>query len=146
MNVLANPLLPVRSKDIPNPESFPVGCGGTGRAKNVLLGTGAGLAGVVCQFRFVTVILADNGVVLPLAEALTDTVPPVTIAPDHVLLAFPLVTVLFLESVNFQLEKVAPLGAWLTLQVALLPRVTEEGQLRVMTFIGPLPNAMQDPP
>jgi hypothetical protein len=63
----------------------------------------------------------------------------VTTVPDHELFVLLLVTVLLLESVNFQPEKVAPVGALLTLQVALLPRVTEEGlQLSVGTLTPPL--------
>ena len=62
---------------------------------------------------------------LPGAETITLTVPVVTIVPDHVLEVWLLVTVLLLESVNFQLEYVAPDGALLMLQVTLLPRVTD---------------------
>jgi hypothetical protein len=80
-------------------------------------------------------MLADS-VVFP--ETVTDAVPPVTIVPAHELLVLALVTVLFLESVNFQPEKVAPVGALVTLQVALLPRVTEEVQLSFITLSPPV--------
>ena len=73
----------------------------------------------------------------PEAETWTLTVPPLTIIPDHELVVCVLVTVLLLESVNFQLENVAPVGAPFTLHVTLPPRATEEGvQLSVATLAG----------
>lgn len=92
---------------------------------------------MLCQFRLFTVMLADSGVDLPPAETVTETVPLVTIVPDHELAVLVLVTVLLLESVNFQPEKVAPVGALLTLQVTLPARVTDAGQLSVMTLSAP---------
>src|SRR5260370_4905104 len=122
----------------PKPEFAPDCTGGTGRARKVPLGTCAGDAGLVCQLRLVTVTLADSGVDLPPAETVTETVPPVTIVPDHELFVLLLVTVLLLESVNFQPEKVAPVGALPTLQVMLPARATDDGQLRFITLSPPL--------
>lgn len=78
---------------------YPDVFGGIGRVKKVPLLTSVGEAGFVCQFRAVTVILAESGVPL----AITLTVPPATIVPDHVLtLLLPLLeTTLLLVSVNF---------------------------------------------
>jgi len=97
----------------------------------VPLGFSAGEAGPVCQFRFVTAKDAVGvTVLLPEAETVTLTVPPVTTVPDQELtLLLPvIVTVLLLESVNFQLENVAPEGALFTVQVVLLPRVIDDGE------------------
>ena len=105
---------------------------------NVPFDTSAGDAGFECQLRFVTVTVADSGVELPPAETVTKTVPLVTIVPDHELFVLLLVTVLLLESVNFQPEKVAPVGALLTLQVMLPARVTDDGQFSFITLAGPL--------
>jgi hypothetical protein len=123
----------------PKPESLPDCAGGTGRTRKVPLGTCAGDAGFVCQLRLVTETVADNGEDWPPLETFTETVPPVTIIPDHELAVLPLVTVLLFASVNFQLEKVAAVGALLTLQVALSPRVTEDGQLSFITLPWALP-------
>ena len=93
----------------------------------------------MCQFRLLTVICAV-GVMEPpsVVFTVTLTVPPVTICPDQELLVLLLVTVLPLESVNFQLPKVAPLGP-LAVQVVVPPRVTDEGeQLTVITLSLPL--------
>src|ERR1700686_3310802 len=56
----------------------------------------------------------------------TETVPPVTITPDHVLLV-PLPLTVFVPSLNFQLENVLPDGP-VAVQVTLPPRVTCEGE------------------
>lgn len=86
--------------------------------------------------RAVTVMVAEGvDVLLPLAT-LTLTVPLVTTTPDHELdVPLPL-TVLLFESLNCQFEKVAPDGGLFTVQVALLPRVTDEGEhVRLMTLV-----------
>ena len=85
--------------------------------------------------RAVTVILALS-IVLP---AVTWTAPPVTIVPAQELkLLLPLLdNTVLLRSVNVQLEKTMPVGAPVTLQVALPPRATEEGQLSFMTLSPP---------
>jgi len=88
--------------------------------------------------RLLTEMDVDRGVDLPPDVTATVTVPLVTIVPDHELVVPVPLTVLLPESVNFQPEKVAPVGALLTLQVTLPPRVTDEGeQLSVMTVAPP---------
>src|SRR5271169_3324908 len=96
----------------------------------VPLGTSTGEAGLVCQFRLVTVMLADFSPAL----VITLAVPLVTIVPDHVRLPVLVdrVTLLPWPSVKDHWDAV-PL---LTVQVAVAPRVTDEEQLRVMTLIG----------
>jgi len=87
--------------------------------------------------RAVTVMGAVSWV--PAARTLT--VPVVTTTPDQELVVPEPLTVLLLllESVNFQLENVAPDGGLFTVQVVLLPRVTDEGeQVSFMTLSSPL--------
>src|SRR5438128_2074578 len=80
-----------------------------------------------------------TGLPLPPGVTVTLTVPPVTIVPGQELLELLLVTVLLLESVNFQFENPAPVGAPFKLHVVLLPRVTDDGeQLRLMVSPGAL--------
>jgi hypothetical protein len=89
--------------------------------------------------RAVAVTLADTVVELPPAT-FTLTVPPVTMAPDQELVVPEPLTMLLLESLNCQLANVAPEEALFTVQVVLLPRVTDDGeQLSVMTLTPPLP-------
>jgi hypothetical protein len=105
-----------------------------------LFGSGVGDTAVNAKLlRAVTVTGAVRVAGLPPeAETWTLTLPLLTIVPDHELVVCVLVTVLLLESVNFQLENVAPVGAPLTLHVTLLPRVTEEGvQLSFATLSPP---------
>lgn len=118
----------------PNPESEPDCAGGTGRVRKVPFATSAGEAGFVCQFRFVTVMLADNGT----EPAVALTVPPVTIVPDQVRLPVFVerVTVLLLLSVNFQPDTVTLVGV--TVHVAVPPRATEDVQLSLVTLSPPV--------
>lgn len=62
--------------------------------------------------------------------------PPVTNTPDHVLLVLVLVTLLLLASVNFQLEKVLPVGP-VAVHVVVPPRVTDEGEQLNFATNGP---------
>src|SRR5580704_12248995 len=102
---------------------------------NVPFATSAGEAGLVCQFRLVTVMAAVSWV--PAAK--TVTVPLVTTTPGQELVVPEPLTVLLLESLNCQFEYWAPLGALLTLHVTLPPRATDAGeQLRFMSLAPPL--------
>ena len=93
----------------------------------------------MCQLRFVTVTLAERGVAVPDAVAVTLTVPLTTIFPDQVRAVGVCVrlTVVPALSLNCHPETVTPVEG-LTVQVMLLPRVTLV-QLRLATVPLPLP-------
>jgi hypothetical protein len=73
-----------------------------------------------------TVTCALTGVAVPLLVTVAETVPPVTMIPDHVLVVQLPFTV-FVPSLNFQLLNVLPDGP-VAVHVTLLPRVTDEGE------------------
>jgi hypothetical protein len=101
--------------------------------------TWAGLTAVKPNpVRLLTVIWAVCGEFPSPVATVTLTVPLVTIAPDHLLLVpLPLTGGFPLLSANFQFENVLPAGPE-AVHVAVPPRATEEVQLRLATFAGPL--------
>jgi hypothetical protein len=124
------------SKQLKPKRLFTVGGLGTERWQEALgeelLGSEVGDTAVKAKVvRAVTVSVAES--LTPLA--LTLTVPLLTITPDQELVVPEPLTVLLPESLNCQVEKVVPVGALFTLHVAVLPRVTGEGeQLSVITL------------